>query len=64
MGLVRVYYLDSGSLGIMALAKSMRMPLINLPACSLVVFSALHWRVEQQSLRIAIAIKMTTLSGW
>ena len=35
-GLVRAYYLDSGMLGMMTLAKLMRMPLINLPACSLV----------------------------
>jgi hypothetical protein len=34
-GLVRVYYLDSGMLGMITLAKLMRMPLINLPACSL-----------------------------
>ena len=35
-----MYYLDSGSLGIMALAKSMRMPLINLPTCSLLASSS------------------------
>ena len=36
-GLVRAYYLlTGGMLGMMTLAKLMRMPLINLPACSLV----------------------------
>ena len=36
-GVVRVYYLlTGGMLGMITLAKLMRMPLINLPACSLV----------------------------
>ena len=34
-GLVRVYYLDSGMLGMMALAIPTRSAKINLPACSL-----------------------------